>query len=137
MKKPSQIKKRLITTQPPVLYHNGDFEEINERANDKIFTRNTSLDNSEKSIVQEEDCGMVHDYKTCQNYNDSIKNNSASDRIHITADEQSDITYFMMDNDSVNIGKNEIFFIYISYFYYMEISSLYSLYYIEGIYFYM
>ncbi|XP_011257452.2 glutamic acid-rich protein isoform X2 [Camponotus floridanus] len=105
VKKPSQIKKRLITTQPPVLYHNGDCEEINERANDKIFTRNTSIDNSEKSIVQEEDCGLVHDYKTCQNYNDSIKNNSASDRIHITADEQSDITYFMMDNDSINIAE--------------------------------
>lgn len=105
VKKPSQIKKRLITTQPPMLYHNGDFEEINERANDKIFTRNTSIDNSEKSIVKEKDCGLVHDYKTCQNYNDSIKNNSASDRIHITADEQSDITYFMMDNDSVNIAE--------------------------------
>lgn len=120
VKKPSQIKKRLITTQPPLLYHNGDFEEVNEQANDKIFTYNTSIDNSEKNIVQKEDCGIAHGYKTC--HNDSIKNNSASDRIHIAADEQSDITYFMMDNNSVNIGKK--FYIYLcmytNYFYYIE-----------------
>lgn len=122
VKKPSQIKKRLITTQPPMLYHNGNFEEVNEQANDKIFTHNTSFDNREKSVVKEEDCGIVHNYKTCHNYNDSIKNNSVSDRIHITADEQSDIAYFMMDN-SVNIGKKIYIYlcIYTNNFYYIEI----------------
>ncbi|CAL1678441.1 unnamed protein product [Lasius platythorax] len=101
VKKPSQMKKRLITTQPPVFYHKEDFEEVHEQANDNIFTHDTSIDSSEKSIVQEEDYEIIHNYKTCQNYNDSDKiNSTSSDRIHITADEQSNITYFMMDNNS-------------------------------------
>ncbi|KMQ90380.1 zinc finger protein 384 [Lasius niger] len=101
VKKPSQMKKRLITTQPPVFYHKEDFEEVHEQANDNIFTHDTSIDSSEKSVVQEEDYEIVHNYKTCQNYNDSDKiNSTSSDRIHITADEQSNITYFMMDNNS-------------------------------------
>lgn len=106
VKKPSQMKKRLITTQPPVFYRKEDFEEVNEQANDKIFTHDTPIKNSKKSVVQEGDCGIVHNYKTCQNYNDSVKiNSTSSDGIHVTDDEQSDITYFMMDNNSINIAE--------------------------------
>ncbi|XP_072763142.1 uncharacterized protein [Anoplolepis gracilipes] len=109
VKKPSQIKKRLISTQPPVFYHKEDFEEISEQANDKIFTRDTSICSNGKSVVQEGDCGIVHNYKTCQDYNNSIKINSTSttsDRIHITADEQSNVTLFMMNNNnSENIAE--------------------------------
>lgn len=102
MKKPSQMKKRLITTQPPVFYRKENLtEEVSEQANDNIFTHGSN----EKNVMQEENYGIVHSYKS-QNYNDSNKISSmSSNRIHIT-DEQSDITYFMMDNNSENIGKN-------------------------------
>lgn len=101
VKKPSQMKKRLITNQPSMFYRKENLtEEVSEQANDNIFTR----DRGEKSVVQEEDCGIVHSYKN-QNYNDSDKIGSmSSNRIHIT-DEQSDIAYFMMDNNSENIAN--------------------------------
>lgn len=102
------MKKRLITTQPPVFYRKEDFEEVNEQVNDRIFTHDTSIESSEKSLVQEGDRGIVHNYKTCQKYKDSVKiNSTSSDGNHITDDEQSNITYFMMNNNSVNIGKNQ------------------------------
>ncbi|XP_029176900.1 probable serine/threonine-protein kinase fhkB isoform X2 [Nylanderia fulva] len=103
VKKPSQMKKRLITTQPPVFYRKGNFEEVYEQANDNIFTHDTSINSDEKNVVQEEDYEIIHTYKS-QNYNDSGKINSMSSDKHIT-DEQSDITYFMMDNNSVNIAE--------------------------------
>ncbi|KAL6424045.1 hypothetical protein ACFW04_009741 [Cataglyphis niger] len=109
VKKPSQMKKRLITTQPPVFYRKEDFEEINEQANDRMFIHDTSIESSEKSPVQEGDRGIVHNYKTCQKYKDSVKINSASsDGNHITDDEQSNITYFMMNNNSVNIAEQSV-----------------------------
>lgn len=100
VKKPSQIKKRLITTQPSIFYRKEYFEQDNEQGDNKIFTNvDTSVSSSEKNILQEGDSEIVNNYKSCQD--DSVKSNSTSgDRIRITADEQSDVTYFMMNNNS-------------------------------------
>jgi len=98
VKKPSQMKRRVFTAQPPTFYRK-------EEVDDETLTCNTSV-NSKKSVIQEEDSRIEEcNYETYQNYNDFSKVNSkSSDSVHTTVDEQSDITYLMMDDSFVNIG---------------------------------
>lgn len=100
VKKPSQMKKRVFTAQPPMFYRKGESEEVN----DKTSTCDTSV-NTKKDIVQEENSRIEHNYETYQNYSDFTKINSkSSDSVNTIVDEQSDITYLMMDDSFVNIG---------------------------------
>lgn len=62
-----------------------------------------ALVNSKKSIGQEEN-GIERNYETYQNYSGFKINSKSSDSIHETVDEQSDITYLMMDDNFVNVG---------------------------------
>lgn len=103
VKKPTQMKRRLITTQPQMFYRNDDFEEVNEQANNKAAILNTI--NSETSVAQEENCIIEQSYQARQSFNDTLGiDSTSSDLIYSTPDTQSDITYLMMDDNSANIG---------------------------------
>lgn len=97
VKKPSQMKKRVFTAQPPMFYRKEESE-----VNDKASTCDTSID-GKKGIAQEEN-GVEHNYETYQNYSDFKINSKSSDSVHATINEQSDIIYLMMDDNFVNIG---------------------------------
>lgn len=102
VKKPTQMKRRLVTSQPQLFYQKEDFEVMSEQVNDKPLIFNTD---SEKSATQEENCTIEQDYQAHQNFNDSLEiNSTSSDLIYSTTDTQSDITYLMMDDNSANIG---------------------------------
>lgn len=94
VKKPSQMKKRVFTAQPPMFYRKEE--------SDKTFTCDTIV-NSKKSVAQEEN-GIERSYETYQNYNDFKINLKSSDSVQPTVDEHADITYLMMDDNFVNIG---------------------------------
>lgn len=97
VKKPSKMKKRVFTAQPPMFYRKEE-SEMN-----KTSTCN-ALVNSKKGIAQEEN-GIERNYETYQNYSGfKINHSKSSDSVHETVDEQSDITYLMMDDNFVNIG---------------------------------
>lgn len=100
VKKPSQMKKRVFTAQPPMFYRKEESE-----ANNKTSTCDTLI-NSKKSVAQKEN-GIEHNYETYQNNfkinNFKIKDSKSSDSVHSTIDE-SDIIYFTMDDNFVNIG---------------------------------
>ncbi|KAG5344466.1 ZN384 protein, partial [Acromyrmex heyeri] len=96
VKKPSQMKKRVFTAKPPMLCRK-------EEANDKTSICDT-LVNSEKNIAQEDGSRIVHNYETYQNCSDKI-NLESSDSVHTVVDEQSDITYLMMNDSFVNIAE--------------------------------
>jgi len=95
VKKPSQMKKRVFTAKPPMFCHK-------EEANDKTSICDASV-NNEKNIAQEDGSRIVHNYETYQNCSDKI-NLESSDSVHTAVDEQSDITYLMMNDSFVNIG---------------------------------
>ncbi|KAG5325340.1 ZN384 protein, partial [Pseudoatta argentina] len=96
VKKPSQMKKRVFTAKPPMLCRK-------EEANDKTSICDT-LVNGEKNIAQEDGSRIVHNYETYQNCSDKI-NLESSDSVHTVVDEQSDITYLMMNDNFVNIAE--------------------------------
>lgn len=110
VKKPTQMKKRLLTTQPPVFLHKEGFEEVDEQTDDETTVCDSSI-GDEDFILQQENCGTGYDYKDTshQNYGDKI-NSTSSDVIYTVADDkQSDITYLMMDDECpVNIGTCKI-----------------------------
>ncbi|KYQ59991.1 hypothetical protein ALC60_00962 [Trachymyrmex zeteki] len=96
VKKPSQMKRRVFTAKPPMLCRK-------EEADDKTSICEASV-NSEKDVAQENGSRIVHNYETYQNCSDKI-NSESSDSVHITVDEQSDITYLMMNDSFVNIAE--------------------------------
>lgn len=98
VKKPSQMKKRVFTAQPPTFYCKEESEEIN----DKIFDCDISVDNK-KNVTQEEN-SIERNYETYQNYSDFKNNLNSSDSVD-TGVEQSDITYLMMDDNFANIDE--------------------------------
>ncbi|XP_012230394.2 putative leucine-rich repeat-containing protein DDB_G0290503 [Linepithema humile] len=102
VKKPTQMKRRLVTTQPQLFYHKEDFEGLSEQAEDKASILNTI--DSEKSARQEENCTIEQDYQSHQNFNSLEINSTSNDLLYSTADTQSNITYLMMDDDSANIA---------------------------------
>lgn len=89
------MKRRVFTAKPPMLCRK-------EEADDKTSICEASV-NSEKDVAQENGSRIVHNYETYQNCSDKI-NSESSDSVHITVDEQSDITYLMMNDSFVNIG---------------------------------
>ncbi|KYM79393.1 hypothetical protein ALC53_10188 [Atta colombica] len=98
VKKPSQMKKRVFTAKPPMFCHK-------EEANDKTSICDASV-NNEKNIAQEDGSRIVHNYETYQNCSDKI-NLESSDSVHTAVDEQSDITYLMMNDSFVNIVEQQ------------------------------
>lgn len=91
------MKKRVFTAQPPMFYRKEESE-----VNNKTSTCDISI-NSKRGVAQKEN-GIEHNYETYQNYNNFKINSKSSDSVHTTVDEQSDIIYFMMDDNFVNIG---------------------------------
>ncbi|EFN77786.1 hypothetical protein EAI_15017 [Harpegnathos saltator] len=117
VKKPTQMKKRLLTTQSSVFLQKEDFEEMVEQAqadiNNEITTHNISID-GDTCIAQQGNYETEYDYKTTsrQNYSDSSTIPSASnDIIYNTAETKPDITTYLLMNDCpMDIGqtnKNE------------------------------
>ncbi|XP_032688066.1 DNA ligase 1-like isoform X2 [Odontomachus brunneus] len=104
VKKPMQMKKRLLTTQSSVFLQKEDFEEMVEQAQADAKNDITALnmiDNDD--IDQQESYETGYDYKQSshQTYNDSATISSTSnDIIYNTPDnKQSDITTYLLMND--------------------------------------
>ncbi|XP_014471716.1 PREDICTED: glutamic acid-rich protein-like [Dinoponera quadriceps] len=106
VKKPTQMKKRLLTTQSYL--HSEDFEEMVEQAhvdvNNGIITHDMSID--DKCIDGSESYETEYDYKTTshQNYSDfaTIASNTSNDIIYNTVDKQPDVTTYLLMNDRSN-----------------------------------
>lgn len=94
VKKPSQMKKRLLTTHPPLFLRKEGFEKANQQTHDKIIRE--TLINSEKCITQEEDGEMGYNCKIISNKSDSVNSTASSNEIYTAGDKDSDVTYVMM-----------------------------------------
>lgn len=115
VKKPTQMKKRLLTTQSSVFLQKEDFEEMVEQAQADInndITHNMSID-SDKCITQQENYETEYDYKTTSHhdYDDAAITSTSNDIIYSKTDNkqpdittlvsptQSDITTYLLMND--------------------------------------
>ncbi|XP_077279500.1 uncharacterized protein LOC143906959 [Temnothorax americanus] len=104
VKKPSQMKKRVFTAQPPMFCRKEE-SEVNDETS-TCDTRDTAV-NAKKTVAREEN-GRGHAYETYQNYSNFKISSKPSDSVQASVDEQSDITYLMTDDavdNIVNIGK--------------------------------
>ncbi|XP_012540395.1 uncharacterized protein LOC105838973 [Monomorium pharaonis] len=99
VKKPSQMKRRVFTAEPPTFYRKEESEEIN----DKISDCDTSVD-CKKDVVQDEN-SIEHNYETYRNFSDFTKINSKFSDSVGTDVNNSDITYLMMDDNFVNAAE--------------------------------
>lgn len=115
VKKPTQMKKRLLSAQPPMFFCKEDFKEMVDQAvhedDHETAIRDQTI-SSEKYIMDDEDSETEYDYRTTthQNYTDSVKINSTSNDVIYDAagdDKQSDITYLMMNNCPVNMDTRK------------------------------
>ncbi|XP_011695335.1 PREDICTED: uncharacterized protein LOC105454433 isoform X2 [Wasmannia auropunctata] len=104
VKKPSQMKRRVFTGPPPMFCRKED--GFLSQVNDKTSICDASF-NSKQTVSQEENGRVEGNYEISQNYSDFITkvNSKSSDSVHTAVDEQSDITYLMMDDSFVNIAE--------------------------------
>lgn len=113
VKKPTQMKKRLLTTQSSVFLQKEDFEEMVEQAQADAKNDITALNmiGNDKCIDQQENYETGYDYKTSshQTYNDSTTISSTSNIIYNTPDnKQPDITTYLLMNDCPMDGTYKI-----------------------------
>lgn len=116
VKKPTHMKKRLLTTQSSVLLQKEDFEEMVEQAqvnmNNDITAHDMSI-GSDNRINQQENYGTKYDCKTDshQTYSDSPTVTSTSTDVIYSAAEnkRSDIaTYLFMNDCPMDVGMYKI-----------------------------
>jgi len=102
VKKPIQMKRRLVTTQPQVFYHKENFEGMGEQVDDKESSVFNAIDN-ERNVAQEENCTIEQNHQAHQTFDSVEISSTSNDLIYDTTDTQSDMTYLMMDDNSSNI----------------------------------
>lgn len=98
MKKPTQIKKQLLTTQPPIFFSKSE------------STNNIALYNEDKNIIykngrlQEKERMMEENSTVIEGSDLNLNMKQVPNIIYAAHDKQSDVTYVMMNDSSINMG---------------------------------
>ncbi|XP_076238480.1 uncharacterized protein LOC143181772 isoform X2 [Calliopsis andreniformis] len=101
VKKPTQIKKQLLTTQPPIFFSKTESANNIQMHNEHKVMSTKSQRIQRKEHVCEDNSSEMED----PDLNLNVK--EVPNIIYTADDKHSDVTYLMMDEDSVNIDNSE------------------------------
>ncbi|CAL7940112.1 unnamed protein product [Xylocopa violacea] len=100
VKKPTQIKKQLVTTQSPIFFSKSESaSDVSIHNENKILSKKNGRDREKEEVLEEnskliESCNLNLDTKRVPNI------------IYTTDEKQSDVTYLMMDDCSINTDNS-------------------------------
>ncbi|XP_076284068.1 uncharacterized protein LOC143210770 isoform X2 [Lasioglossum baleicum] len=100
VRKPTQIKKQLLTTQPPIFFSKND-------STDDILIHNENKIETKHETLQKEDDSWEENSTLMEDSNLNLHMKRVSNIIYASDDKHSDLTYLMMDNCPVNIDNSE------------------------------
>lgn len=92
MKKPTQIKKQLLTTQPPMFFPRNEL--MNTPVHNEKVVSPKSQRMSKKANVWEENSSL-----------EDSELKEVPSLVYSSDDKHSNVAYLMMDEDSENIGN--------------------------------
>ena len=101
VKKPTQIKKQLLTTQPPIFFSKSE------------STNNIALYNEDKNItykngrLQEKERMTEENSTVIEGSDLNLNMKQVPKIIYAAHDKQSDVTYVMMNDSSINMDTSE------------------------------
>lgn len=99
VKKPTQIKKQLLTTQSPIFFPKCDTTNDIPMDNGRKVMLNGNERVQKKTDELEENPALMEDSDL------NLNTKQVPNIIYTTDEKQSDVTYLMMDECSVNIGR--------------------------------
>ena len=98
VKKPTQIKRQLLTTQSPIFFSK------NESTNDTSMSNENKITSNENEKIQEKEYVLEETPCPMKNSNLNLGVKRVPNIIYATDEKQPDVTYVMMDDCSVNMG---------------------------------
>ncbi|KOC60685.1 Zinc finger protein 384 [Habropoda laboriosa] len=101
VKKPTQIKKQLLTTQSPLFFPKND------STNDLTMHDENKIMSNENERVQEKEDALEENSTLMENSDLNLNTKQVPDIIYTSGEKQSDVTYLMMDDYSVNMDNSE------------------------------
>ncbi|KAK1134461.1 hypothetical protein K0M31_007246 [Melipona bicolor] len=100
VKKPTQIKRQLLTTQSPIFFPK------NESTNDISMNNENKITSNENEKIQEKEYVLEETSCPMKNSNLNLGVKRVPNIIYATDEKQPDVTYVMMDDCSVNMADN-------------------------------
>ncbi|KZC09423.1 Zinc finger protein 26 [Dufourea novaeangliae] len=101
VRKPTQIKKQLLTTQPPMFFSKNDLtNDITLHNEDKIVS-------SQSQKVRRKDNAWEENSTLIEDSDLNLDMKQVPNIIYATDEKQSDVTYLMMDDCSVNVDNSD------------------------------
>ncbi|CAK9816521.1 Zinc finger protein 384 [Anthophora plagiata] len=101
VKKPTQIKKQLLTTQSPLFFPKND------SANDITMNDENKIMSNENERIQEKEDVLEENSTLVENSDLNLDTKQIPDIIYTSDEKQSDVTYLMMDDYSVDMDNSE------------------------------
>lgn len=101
VKKPTQIKRQLLTTQSPIFFPK------NESTNDMSMNNENKITSNENEKIQEKEYVLEETPCPMKNSNLNLDVKRVPNIIYATDEKQPDVTYVMMDDCSVNMDNSE------------------------------
>ncbi|KAK9294294.1 hypothetical protein QLX08_011046 [Tetragonisca angustula] len=101
VKKPTQIKRQLLTTQSPIFFSK------NESTNDTSMSNENKITSNENEKIQEKEYVLEETPCPMKNSNLNLGVKRVPNIIYATDEKQPDVTYVMMDDCSVNMDNSE------------------------------
>ena len=101
VKKPTQIKKQLLTTQPPIFFSKSQL------ANDIVVHNENKSMSSESSRVQRKENAWEENTSLVENSGLNLGMKEVPNIIYAADDKHSDVAFLMMDDSSTNIDNSE------------------------------
>ncbi|XP_076382227.1 uncharacterized protein LOC117224950 isoform X1 [Megalopta genalis] len=100
VRKPTQIKKQLLTTQPPIFFSKNDTTD------DVLIHSEKKIISTKNQKIQKKDNSWEENSTLMDDSNLNLHMKRVPNIIYTSDDKHSDLTYLMMDNCSVNIADN-------------------------------
>lgn len=101
VKKPTQIKKQLLTTQPPIFFPK------NEPTNDIAIHNENRIFSTENQRIQKKENMWEENSTLIEDSDLNLDMKQVPNIIYTAGGKQTDVTYLMMDDCSVNIDNSE------------------------------
>ncbi|XP_071859273.1 uncharacterized protein [Bombus fervidus] len=101
VKKPTQIKRQLLTTESPIFFPKS------EPINDMSMDNENKIMSNENERIQEKEYILEENSNLMKHSNLNLGTKRVSNIIYATDEKQPDVTYLMMDDCSTNMDNSE------------------------------
>lgn len=101
VKKPTQIKRQLLTTESPIFFPKS------EPINDMSIDNENKIMSNENERIQEKEYILEENSNLMKHSNLNLGTKRVSNIIYATDEKQPDVTYLMMDDCSANMDNSE------------------------------